>query len=92
LDGAAGALTGLAQVGATAVRTSGLRAKEPYAAFFDCLERDARASLSSIEGVLAAPGIQNHAVEQLRGSVHLRALVTDVCLFREVVGGVDYSE
>jgi hypothetical protein len=56
-------------------------------AFLDVLARDANDSLAAIELVLAQPSISSQLIDNLNASVHLRAILTDVFLFGEVLSG-----
>ena len=53
--------------------------------FLAVLDRDARASLATIELVLAQPAISSQLIDNLNASMHLRALLTDVFLLGEVL-------
>ncbi len=85
LQRAVRALTGLAQIGATAVKEEGLEPADKYLAFFAVLDRDARDSLAVIELVLAQPAISSQLIDNLNASIHLRALLTDLFLVGEIV-------
>jgi hypothetical protein len=79
------ALTGLAEICATAVKEEGLEPADKYLAFFAVLDRDARDSLAAIELVLAQPAISSQLMDNLNASIHLRALLTDLFLVGEIV-------
>jgi hypothetical protein len=79
------ALTGLAEICATAVEEEGLEPADKYLAFFAVLDRDARDSLAAIELVLAQPAISSQLIDNLNASIHLRALLTDFFLVGEIV-------
>ena len=85
LQRAVKALTGLAEVCTVAVREEGLEPAEKYAAFFMVLDRDSRDSLAAIELVLAQPVISSQLIDNLNASIHLRALLTDLCLLDEIL-------
>ena len=85
LSRAANALSGLAESYATVVCNMRLEPAEKYQAFFDILNRDARDSLASIELVLIQPAISSQLVDNLNASIHLRALLTDLCLVDELM-------
>jgi hypothetical protein len=78
LHRAAVALTGLADSCSTAMR-------EESPAFLAVLDRDAHDSLAAIELVLAQPAISSQLIDNLNASIHLRALLTDLFLFGEVL-------
>ncbi len=61
---------------------------EPFAsydAFCSLLERDAQNSLAAIDLVLAQPGLSSQLIDNLNASSHLRALLTDLFLFGEIL-------
>jgi len=62
-----------------------LATSEKYDAFCSMLERDVRDSLVGIELVLAQPAISSQLVDNLNASSHLRALLTDLFLFGEIL-------
>ena len=80
-----GALDGLAESCATAVKHEGLKPAERYQALLAVLDRDARDSLAAIELVLAQPAISSQLIDNLNASIHLRALLTDLFLFGEIL-------
>ena len=49
------------------------------------LERDIRDSLVAVELVLAQPAISSQLVDNLNASSHLRAVLTDLFLFGEIL-------
>jgi hypothetical protein len=53
--------------------------------FIAVLDRDARDSLAAIELVLAQPVISSQLIDNLNASIHLRALLTDLFLFDEIL-------
>jgi hypothetical protein len=85
LHRAVGALDGLAESCATAVKQEGFGPAERYHAFFAVLDRDARDSLAAIELVLAQPAISSQLIDNLNASIHLRALLTDLFLLGEIL-------
>jgi hypothetical protein len=85
LHRATGALTGLAEACATAVKQEGLEAAAKYLAFIAVLDRDSRDSLAAIELVLAQPAISSQLIDNLNASIHLRALLTDLFLLGEIL-------
>ena len=62
---------------------------EPYDVepFLDALERDARTARGAIGLALSRPRISSLLVDNLNASVHVRALLTDVFLLEQALGG-----
>jgi hypothetical protein len=87
LQRATKALCGLASCFATTVQKAGLEPIERYLAFLDVLHRDAEDSTAAMELVLAQPAISSQLVDNLNASIHLRALLTDLFLFTEILRG-----
>jgi hypothetical protein len=85
LQRAAKALCGLATCCATTIQEAGLEPIERYLAFLDVLHRDAEDSAAAIELVLVQPGISSQLIDNLNASIHLRALLTDLFLFTEIL-------
>jgi hypothetical protein len=85
LDRAVKALCGLATCCATTVQEAGLEPMERYLAFLDVLHRDAEDSAAAMELVLAQPAISSQLIDNLNASIHLRALLTDLFLFTEIL-------
>ncbi len=85
LQRAADAISGLAEAYAGAVKQRNSKVTEPYAAFFDVLERDARDALAAIQLVLAQTTISSQLIDNLNASIHLRALLTDLFLIDEIL-------
>ena len=56
-----------------------------FAAFCCTLERDGNDSLVALELVLAQPAISSQLIDNLNASIHLRALLTDLFLFSEIL-------
>jgi hypothetical protein len=79
------ALCGLASCFTTTIQEAGLEPLERYVAFLDVLRRDAEDSLAAIELVLAQPAISSQLIDNLNASIHLRALLTDLFLFTEIL-------
>jgi hypothetical protein len=82
---AAEALSGLAEVYAAAVKQRNLQPAEPYNAYLNVLDADARASLAAIQLVLAQATISSQLIDNLNASIHLRALLTDLFLVDEIM-------
>jgi len=85
LGRASGALSGLSEVCAAAVKQEGLEHPERYQAFLAVLARDAQDSLAAVEIVLAQSIIGSQLIDNLNASIHLRALLTDLFLIDEIV-------
>jgi hypothetical protein len=85
LNRAVDALTGLAEVYASAVRQENLQPAERYLSFLAVLENDSRDSLASIQLVLAQATISSQLIDNLNASIHLRALLTDLFLIDEIL-------
>jgi hypothetical protein len=85
LSRAVKAIGGLADSCATAMRVESLKQGDPLPAFLAVLDRDARDSLAAMELVLAQPAISSQLIDNLNASMHLRALLTDVFLFVEIL-------
>ena len=85
LNRAVDALSGLAEVYATAVKQENLQPDERYLAFLAVLESDARDSLATIQLVLAQNTISSQLIDNLNASIHLRSLLTDVFLIDEIL-------
>ena len=79
------ALIGLADSCERAVTDQGLAPIAHYDGFRSMLERDARDSLACIDLVLAQPVVSSQLIDNLNASMHLRALLTDLFLFGEVL-------
>jgi hypothetical protein len=75
LDGAAKAMSGLAEAYSSALGD---------VAFLAVLDRDARDSLAAVQLVLAQPVISSQLIDNLNASIHLRALLTDLFLIDEI--------
>jgi hypothetical protein len=79
------ALGGLASCFATTVQEAGLEPIDRYLAFLDVLHRDAEDSSAAMELVLAQRAISSQLIDNLNASIHLRALLTDLFLFTEIL-------
>ncbi len=58
---------------------------EPYLAFVGVIDADGRHARAAIQLVLAQAAISSQIVDNLNASIHLRALLTDLFLFDEVI-------
>jgi hypothetical protein len=85
LGRAAQAMTGLAQSCTESAEEAGLESAGKHKAFIAVLERDARDSLAALDLVLAQPAISSQLIDNLNASIHLRALLTDLFLFDEIL-------
>jgi hypothetical protein len=84
LNKAVAALTGLAESLEKTAREENPQVLDSWIAFQIVLENDARASLASIQLVLAQSVISSQLVDNLNASIHLRALLTDLFLVDEI--------
>jgi len=82
------ALKALSEFAAAFIGQSSSDGTSPYAAFMAVLDRDARDSQAAVQLVLAQPIIGSQIVDNLNASIHLRALLTDLFLFDEVLKSV----
>ena len=57
----------------------------PYLAFIAVMDRDARDARAAVQLVLAQKSINSQLVDNLNASIHLRALLTDLFLFDDVL-------
>src|SRR5580658_91483 len=85
LNRAVEALSDLPEAYDEAVRSEHLKPVERYLAFLAVLEKDARDSLVTIQLVLAQATISSQLIDNLNASIHLRALLTDLCLIDEIL-------
>ena len=83
LTRAAGALDGIADAARKGV-PAGLAATTTP--FVDVLAEDARKALAAIRFVLARP-VTSQVVDNLNGSIHIRALLTDLFIIDESLKG-----
>ena len=79
------ALIGLPKSCRQAIRDHQLEPSGNYEAFCCTLERDGNDSLVALELVLAQPAIGSQLIDNLNASSHLRALLTDLFLFSEIL-------
>ena len=68
-----------------AIEDHQLEPSEKYDAFCSMLERDSRDSVAAVDLVLAQPAISSQLIDNLNASTHLRALLTDLFLFGEIL-------
>jgi len=79
------ALSGLAESCRRAIADQQLEPAAKYDGFCSMLDRDARDSLACIDVVLAQSALSSQLIDNLNASIHLRALLTDLFLFGEVL-------
>jgi hypothetical protein len=79
------ALIGLTESSRRAVIDQQLEPIALYDGFRSTLERDVQDSLACIDLVLSQPALSSQLIDNLNASIHLRALLTDLFLFGEVV-------
>jgi hypothetical protein len=80
--------TALADLGAFLTELVGrfdLTPSAPYQAFIAVMDRDARDARAAVQLVLAQKSINSQLVDNLNASIHLRALLTDLFLFDDVL-------
>ncbi len=85
LDGMDRALDGLGAFLASRVRERGLEPVSAFAEFIEVLAGDAERARKVLGLVRAQPGISSQVVDNLNGSIHLRALLTDLFLIDEIL-------
>ena len=79
------ALDGLGAFLSSLVRERKLEPLAPYAAFFEVIDGDAARACKALRLVLAQPGISSQVIDNLNGSIHLRAVLTDLFLIDEIL-------
>jgi hypothetical protein len=79
------AIGGLEASCTAAVAAEQLQPAGAYGSFIEVLARDARNSMVIMELVLAQPGIGSQLIDNMNASIHLRALLTDIFLFAEIL-------
>jgi hypothetical protein len=83
------ALTGLAEFLTGFIGRLGVDPPAPYLGFINVIDHDAKHAQAAIELVIAQPSIGSQIVDNLNASIHLRALLTDLFLFDEVLKAHD---
>lgn len=78
------ALGGLGDAFRAFVQSARLEHPTRYEAFLQVLDRDARDAQAAVQLALAQPAISSQLVDNLNGSMHLRALLTDLFLIDEI--------
>ena len=79
------ALDGLGAFLSSLARERALEPIAPYDAFFDVINNDAGCARKALQLVLAQPGISSQVIDNLNGSIHLRAVLTDLFLIDEIL-------
>jgi len=79
------ALIGLAESCTRAIADEQLEPAAKYDGFCSTLGRDAQDALAAIDLVLAQPALSSQLIDNLNASSHLRALLTDLFLFGEIL-------
>ncbi len=85
LAGMEQALDGLGPFLASIVRERGLEPAPAYDGFIEVLAGDAERAGKVLGLVRAQPGISSQVIDNLNGSLHLRALLTDLFLIDEIL-------
>ena len=85
LAGMEQALDGLGPFLASTVRERGLEPAPAYDGFIEVLAGDAERAGKVLGLVRAQPGISSQVIDNLNGSLHLRALLTDLFLIDEIL-------
>ena len=79
------ALAGLGAFLTGLVSRFSLEPAAPYQAFIAVMDRDARDAQAAVQLVLAQQAINSQLVDNLNASIHLRALLTDLFLFDDIL-------
>ena len=79
------ALDGLGAFLAALIRERKLEPVAPYDAFLQVLDGDAQRACVALRLVLAQPGISSQVIDNLNGSIHLRAVLTGLFLIDEIL-------
>ena len=79
------ALDGLADLFRKVAKDENQDGKEELLAYIDVLEDDQRRSHAAVRLVRAQPSISSQLVDNLNGSIHIRALLTDLFLVDEIL-------
>ncbi len=78
-------LGGLGEFLSGLVRERGLEPSARYDAFFEVIDGDAANARRALQLVLAQPDISSQVIDNLNGSIHLRAVLTDLFLVDEIL-------
>lgn len=79
------ALEGLGAFLSSLARERALEPIAPYDTFFEVIDGDAGRARKALQLVLAQPGISSQVIDNLNGSIHLRAVLTDLFLIDEIL-------
>jgi hypothetical protein len=82
-----GGLDGLGERLRALVSEDGAEPAGPWSDFVDVVHSDASAALAAVRLVSAQPGISSQLIDNLNANIHLRALLTDLFLVDELIGG-----
>ena len=85
LDGMDQALDGLGPFLSALVRERGLEPVAAFDGFIEVLVGDADRARQVLGLVRVQPGISSQVIDNLNGSIHLRALLTDLFLIDEIL-------
>jgi hypothetical protein len=85
------ALTGLGEFLTGFIGRLGVEPVTAYLAFINVIDHDAKHAQAAMQLVIAQPAISSQIVDNLNASIHLRALLTDLFLFDEVLKAHDRS-
>jgi len=69
------------------VKQEGLEPVDVWGDMLDAVDRDATAALAALRLVAAQPSISSQLVDNLNANIHLRALLTDLFLVDDLIGG-----
>ncbi len=87
LGRAEGGLAGLPSALREVVEREGLEPSGPWQDALDTLDADAKATLASVRLVAARDSISSQLIDNLNANVHFRALLTDLFLLDDLIGG-----
>lgn len=87
LERTRGAIEGLADQFERVIEEKGFGDDTPYRDFLEVLRDDARKSNAALRLTMSQPAISSQLIDNLNASIHLRALLTDVFVLDEVLGG-----
>ncbi|MBQ91289.1 MAG: hypothetical protein CL441_07745 [Acidimicrobiaceae bacterium] len=79
------ALEGLGEFLAATIRERGLEPLAAYDGFITVLSQDALQSRAALQLVAAQETISSAVIDNLNGSIHLRAILTDLFLIDEIL-------
>jgi len=79
------ALDGLGGLFVELVREESIDSADELLAYLEVLDRDAKSSLAAVRLVDAQSSVSSALVDNFNGSIHVRALLTDVFLVDEIL-------